>query len=146
MNNGKFVSLMFFALALGLFVFSVSLYWYVGHLDTNVVRAEPYVEKIVFNDSSLRDLALEYTKECEEKDVSCQVNEIYRTVVEGKEYISDIEGQEVIKSPFETLSQKGGDCEDLAILVASLLENLDVNTYLVLTENHAYALACGIDL
>ena len=40
---------------------------------------------------------------------------------------------------------KGGDCEDLTILLSSHLENLGIKTYLVLTETHAYCLACGVD-
>ena len=39
----------------------------------------------------------------------------------------------------------GGDCEDLTILLNSYLENLGIETYLVLTDNHAYTLACDID-
>jgi hypothetical protein len=146
MNNGKFFSLLFFSLAFALFLGSVFIYFYVSNLDRNLLRAEPYLDEIVFEDSSLKMLALNYTTRCSSQDVSCKVNSIYRGVVTSKEYFSDIEGQEVIKSPFETLEQNGGDCEDLAILVASLLENLNVTTYLVLTENHAYALACGVDL
>ncbi len=146
MNNGKFFSLLFFCLVSALLISSVFLYFYVLSLDGNVLRAEPYVEKIVFNDSTLSELALAYTSRCSSEDISCKVNEVYRAVVTEEEYISDIGGQEVIKSPFETLAQDGGDCEDLAILASSLLENLNITTYLVLTPNHAYALACGVDL
>ncbi|MBC8435118.1 hypothetical protein H8D91_01305 [archaeon] len=146
MNNGKFFSLLFITLVTALFISSIAMYFYVISLDKNILRAEPYVNEIVFNNSDLRELALNYTFECEESDISCKVNNIYRNVVDREDYISDIEGQEVIKSPFETLSQGGGDCEDLAILASSLLENLGIHTYLVLTQNHAYALACGVDM
>lgn len=146
MDNRKFFSLLFISLVSALLVSSLAIYVYAISLDRNVLRAEPYLKEIVYNDLILKELALNYTSSCGETDISCKVNEVYRNVVESKKYLPDIDGQEVIKSPFETISQMGGDCEDLAILASSLLENLNIPTYLVLTQNHAYALACGVDL
>ena len=40
---------------------------------------------------------------------------------------------------------EGGDCEDLTILLNSLLENIGIVTYLVLTDTHAYSLAYDVD-
>jgi hypothetical protein len=40
---------------------------------------------------------------------------------------------------------KGGDCEDLAIFLISLLENIGIKTYLVLTDTHAYCLVYDVD-
>jgi hypothetical protein len=65
--------------------------------------------------------------------------------VENFTYIADPEDGESIQSPSETLDVRGGDCEDLTILACSLLENIGIRTYLVLTESHAYALVSGID-
>jgi len=65
--------------------------------------------------------------------------------VEGFTYIADPENNESIQSPFETLDIEGGDCEDLTILACSLLGNAGIKTYLVLTEDHAYALVSGIN-
>jgi hypothetical protein len=65
--------------------------------------------------------------------------------VENFMYIADPADTESVQSPFETLDLEGGDCEDLAILACSLLENIRIKTYLVLTENHAYALVSGIN-
>lgn len=105
--------------------------------------AEPYIEKIVVDDPELRELAegivLGYP------DREGKVNAIYRYVVEDFTYMADPEDAESIQSPCETLELKGGDCEDLAILACSLLENTGIRTFLVLTENHAYALVSGID-
>jgi len=104
--------------------------------------AKPYIEKIVVDDPELRELAegvvLGYS------DKEGKVNAIYRYIVEDFTYIADPEDMESIQSPFETLDRKGGDCEDLAILACSLLENTGIRTFLVLTENHAYALVSGI--
>jgi hypothetical protein len=108
-----------------------------------VRRAKPYIEKIVVDDAELKQLAAGLVEGY--SDNEGKVNAIYRYIVENFTYIADPEHEEYIQSPFETLSVKGGDCEDLAILACSLLENLGIRTYLVLTEDHAYALVSGIN-
>ena len=108
-----------------------------------VRRAKPYIEKIVVDDAGLRELASALTQGCSENE--CKVNAIYRYIVENFSYIADPEQAEFVQSAFETLDLKGGDCEDLAILACSLLENIGIRTYLVLTEDHAYALVAGIN-
>lgn len=105
--------------------------------------AKPYIEKIVVDDAELREIAQAVVRGYPDKEG--KVNAIYRYIVENFTYIVDPAGVELIQSPFETLSLRGGDCEDLAILACSLLENIGIRTYLVLTENHAYALVSGIN-
>lgn len=59
--------------------------------------------------------------------------------VQYLEYVSDIDGtgyDEYPKFPLETLYDKGGDCEDLSILLASLIRELGYGTVLVVTDNH----------
>ena len=105
--------------------------------------AKPYIEKIVIDSAELRELASALVQGYPDREG--QVNAIYRYVVEDFTYIADPENTEYIQSPFETLDSKGGDCEDLTILACSLLENIGIRTYIVLTEDHAYALVSGID-
>jgi hypothetical protein len=105
--------------------------------------AKPYIEKIVPDDDQLRELAEAIARDCPDKEG--KVNAVYRYIVEDFTYIADPEDGESIRSPFETLDTKGGDCEDLTILACSLLENIGIRTYLVLTESHAYGLVSGID-
>jgi transglutaminase-like putative cysteine protease len=113
--------------------------------DPVIQNAEPYISKIVFDDITLRTQAASIVRECPSGDKECQVNKLYRYVVENYDYYSDPRSREFIQSPSETMNIKGGDCEDLTILLTSLLENLGIKTYLVLTENHASCLACGVD-
>ena len=108
-----------------------------------VRRAKPYIEKIVVDDAELKELAIALVQGYPDKEG--KVNAIYRYIVENFVYIADPDYTEVIQSPFDTLEIKGGDCEDLAILACSLLENIGISTYLVLTEDHAYALVSGIN-
>ncbi len=104
--------------------------------------ARPYIRRIALDDAELRGLAEGIVQGYPDREG--QVSAIYRYIVEGFKYIADPVDRESIQSPFETLDFKGGDCEDLAILACSLLENIGIRTYLVLTENHAYALVSGI--
>ncbi len=109
--------------------------------------AEPYLSKIVFNDTNLREKANNIVKDCPEVDSrhECEVNAIYNYVIQNYTYRNDPRNAESIQSPTDTIQIGGGDCEDLSILLNSLLENIGVKTYLVLTDDHAYTLACGID-
>lgn len=108
-------------------------------------EAQPYISEIVFEDINLRSQATAMVRDCPSGDKDCHVTGIYRHVVVNYDYYADPRSSEFIQSPEETMDVKGGDCEDLSILLNSLLENVGVKTYLVLTETHAYSLACGVD-
>ena len=105
-----------------------------------------YSSKIVFDDIGLRTEASNLAKDCPSGNKECQLNSVYSAVVKQYNYYSDPRTKELIQTPYETMKVKGGDCEDLTILLNSLLENIGIKTYLVLTEDHAYSLACGIDI
>ena len=115
----------------------------VGIEPYEVRRAKPYIEKIIVDGAELKALAGALVQGC--PDDECKVNAIYRYIVENFSYELDPENGELIRSPFETLELRKGDCEDLAILACSLLENAGIRTYLTLTEDHAYALVSGIN-
>ncbi len=121
-----------------------SLTCQIGGIEPYEVRlAKPYIEKIVVDDAELRELATAIVQGYPDKEG--KVNAVYRYIVENLTYIADPEDGESIQSPSETLDVEGGDCEDLTILACSLLENIEIRTYLVLTESHAYALVSGIN-
>ena len=115
-------------------------------LDPVIRRVTPYTNKIVVNDIPLRSYANSIITNCTTGDRECQINAIYRHVVENYNYITDPPGVELIQTPQETMQVKGGDCEDLSIFLNSLLENIGIKTYLVLTENHAYSLVYDVNL
>jgi hypothetical protein len=62
-----------------------------------------------------------------------------KSIPNSVQYMSDPVGIEYPKYPLETLGDGGGDCEDLAILFASLAEILGYETVLVLTQTHVFA-------
>lgn len=55
------------------------------------------------------------------------------------QYIDDINGEDYAKYPIETLSEGNGDCEDLSILLASLVRSLNYKCRLFLTWNETNA-------
>ncbi len=118
---------------------------YYDDIDPIVQKAEPYIEKIVTDDTELRDYANSIITDCDSEDRECQVNAIYRHIVENFNCINDSGNIGSIQTPQETIQEKEGTCEDLSILLSSLLENIGIKTYLVLTEDHVYSLAHNID-
>lgn len=114
--------------------------------DPVLRKSEPYIKPIDTENATLRAMAVSIVNGGPNGDKEYQVNKAYRYVVEQYAYYSDPRTRDYIQPPYETIAIRGGDCEDLSILLCSLLENLGVRTYLVLTENHAYCLASGVDL
>ncbi len=118
--------------------------------NATVARAQllshllPYVKNIRTNDDSLKATARQNTRLC--NNDACKAAKLFYHVVDNYKYIADPTEGEDIKVPSRTLADGGGDCEDLGALLQSYLENAGVETYTVLTVDHAYALACNIDL
>lgn len=113
--------------------------------DIILERAEPYIAKIDFNNIEMRAYANSVIRNCSSSDEECQINAIYRHVVENFNYVSDPLDEEFIQSPNETLLVRGGDCEDLSILLISLLENIGFKTYLFLTQDHFMASVANVN-
>ena len=90
-------------------------------IDPIIQKVEPFISKIVFDDVNLRSKAGSIVSGCPSGDKECQLNKVYRYVVESYNYYSDPRNREFIQSPYETMNIKGGDCEDLTILLNSLL-------------------------
>lgn len=70
-----------------------------------------------------------------------RIEGIYYYVVRNTRYIDDPKGIDVVKTAQETINDGGGDCEDLSLLMISLLENVGVNTYFIEGRLHTALLA-----
>jgi len=57
--------------------------------DPVVKRAEPYMNEIIFEDMTLRAQASSVVSECPSGDRECQINELYRFVIDDFSYYSD---------------------------------------------------------
>lgn len=80
----------------------------------------------------IRKLALLITKNINKK--YNQARAIYNYILKKVKYKSDIIDVETIQSPLITLKYGGGDCDDLSLLAASLLESIGIKTVYVITS------------
>ncbi len=68
-----------------------------------------------------------------------QICALFDWVKNNISYVSDPEGEQDWSTPNETLELEGGDCEDQAILLATMIESIGGQTRILLTDNHAYS-------
>jgi transglutaminase-like putative cysteine protease len=66
--------------------------------------------------------------DCASRDSVCQVRAVQEFVRDGIKYLPDVRDVETIQTPDYTLTLKSGDCDDQAVLVASLLESIGRQT------------------
>lgn len=70
----------------------------------------------------IRQLALELTASCAERDWSCEVRRLHEFVRDRIRYVADVLEVETLATPELTLANAAGDCDDQSILLASLLQ------------------------
>lgn len=58
------------------------------------------------------------------KDFSGQVNRLFHWVKQNIRYVHDVRDVETLATPQATLEVQSGDCDDMATLLASLLESV----------------------
>lgn len=68
-----------------------------------------------------------------------QICSIFDDSKDRLEYISDPRGSDMWSTPAESLETGAGDCEDHAILLASLVESIGGTSRIYITDNHAFA-------
>jgi len=91
--------------------------------------------------SKLRLLAVKIaTSSCKWQSDICYAKAEYYFVKNKIIYVSD-PSKQYVQMPEETLLSAGGDCEDKAILLATLLEAIGIDADIGLTSNHAFVRA-----
>ncbi len=111
------------------------------YVDVNDMR---YLNKVEKYSPDLRRLATGLVQSCEGKyRLECSVEKIFNYVQGDVKYVGDPIGLELVQSPIETM-MNGGDCEDLSILLSSLLSNIAIKSALVKVPNHMYVMACDL--
>jgi len=100
-----------------------------------------YISEI--DPAGMKRYADEITKSC--NDNECRASEIYWWITENIEYIPDPGDEEQIQSPEETLRRRGGDCEDISILMTSLLISMGIDANPIFVEEHTLLLVCGLE-
>jgi transglutaminase-like putative cysteine protease len=92
------------------------------------------IQELVYRsvqDPQMRKLALQITSGCEARDGECEARAIYDYVKQNVRYTGDVapishpdgsvEGIDLYQSARRTVQFSGGDCDDMSILIATLL-------------------------
>ena len=66
---------------------------------------------------------------CQHKNYDCYVYAIAKWIRDNIKYVKDIKGYETLQTPDNTLKIGGGDCDDHALLAATLLQAIGMKTY-----------------
>lgn len=79
-------------------------------------------------DADLRTLAVQLTNECPERSLTCEYTVLQHYVRDHIRYVRDVRDVETLQTPKTTLRLGAGDCDDQAVLLASLLEAVGAST------------------
>lgn len=77
-------------------------------------------------DWRIRRLAMELIRYIPEKDYLAEATKLHTFVRDYIRYTRDIRDVETIATPLETLRYGQGDCDDKAVLLATLLESIGI--------------------
>ena len=113
--------------------------------DPFLTYAAPFIEKVVANDSGLQSYVNTIITGCGSSAKECQLNALYRDILMNYTCIAAPIDNSSLQNPQETISTKQGTCEDLSVLLCSLLCNIGFSAWLVFTSTHVYAMASGVD-
>jgi hypothetical protein len=113
--------------------------------DAFLQYAEPYLEKLVLDDSDLQAYVNTIINGLDSSVRECQVNALYRDVLKNYTCVSAPLDNSTLQTPQETIQNKEGTCEDLSLLLCSLLSNSGISSYLVFTDSHVYAMASDVN-
>lgn len=70
---------------------------------------------------AIRYKATELTQDLRQKDFTGEIRNIFDYVQNNIRYVRDIAGVETLHYPEQVMAQEHGDCDDKAVLLASLL-------------------------
>lgn len=108
--------------------------------DAFLNTAEPFLLKLDLQDSKLQSYANTILTGCDASNTECFVNAVYRDVLMNYTCLAAPKNNTTLQTPQETIQKKQGTCEDLSILLCSLLSNIGLTSYLVFTNTHVYAM------
>lgn len=82
-------------------------------------------------DPSIKTLADSIVRSAPSGDFSAQNAAVFNWVKRNIKYVRDIRDVETVSTPQRTLKARTGDCDDMAVLIASLLEAIGNKTRFV---------------
>ena len=80
------------------------------------------------NALAVRLAAQQLVQPLKQRDYAGEVRRLHAFVRDRIRYVRDIRGTETLQDPDRTLTLKSGDCDDKAVLLASLLESIGHRT------------------
>ena len=92
-------------------------------------------------DPLVRSTAISTVREYPGKYNIYQLCSLFDYVSTNVEYVSDPHDSDYWATPAETINTGAGDCEDYALLMASLVESIGGSSRIYLTDDHAFAAA-----
>ena len=86
----------------------------------------------------IRQLVGRLVRDCPERDQECELRAIHDYIAAQTRFLDDIRDLELFQQPEITLEFGAGDCDDLSILAASMLESAGFKTQLVAVGHEDY--------
>jgi hypothetical protein len=118
--------------------------WEPSSPTTFLQKAQPFLNKLTFDDSQLQSYASMKLTGCDASDTACVINALYRDILINYTCLTTPVNPSALQTPQQTIERKKGTCEELSILLCSLLSNVGLTSYLVFTDTHVYAMACDV--
>jgi hypothetical protein len=119
--------------------------WEQPSSDEFLQTAQPFLNKLDLDDSELRTYANTILTGCDASSTECFVNALYRDVLLNYTCLVAPMNNATLQTPQQTIQKKEGTCEDLSILLCSLLSNIGMTSYLVFTNTHVYAMVSDVN-
>lgn len=79
-------------------------------------------------DVDVRELAMGLIANCPPRNLRCEYTQIQHWVRDHIRYTRDVRDVETLQTPKATLRIRQGDCDDQAVLLASMLESIGART------------------
>ncbi len=98
-------------------------------------------EKVNATDPLVRSTAVSTVREYPGKYNIYQLCSLFDYLSTNVQYVSDPHDSDYWATPVETINTGAGDCEDYALLMASLVEAIGGSSRIYLTDDHAFAAA-----
>jgi len=109
------------------------------HCFTNVSFETSDVYNKKFNVTAVRNIAVSSVVGYENPNsIATRIFSIYNLLSNRIVYVSDPLKDEYVASPIETWDIRGGDCDDMALLLASLYESIGLDVEIVEVYNDTY--------
>lgn len=95
----------------------------VRNLDdrVDVLRALVWSPRGGLRDPDMRRIGLAVTRACAARSDDCELRAVFDFIVKNVRYTGDITTKDTFQTALRTLQFAGGDCDDMAILVATLV-------------------------